>query len=694
VTTSAATTNVASTITSIKSGGGATAGQTFTLTSSSTPDVITGTTGNDTFTASAGTFAATDVVVDASTSDADAMTISMNNYSATTGTITNVETINLVGLYASAGLDATNVTGTKTLNVSSSIAGSTGTLQNAASTKVAKVVAGSNIGTLNINSDANGYTSGTGQVITIDAGSASTINLGDDGNTANDIYDLTYSKDATVVLQSGSAGSDTTTLRLPTASTLTITNAAAGTADTNVLNLVTGSSASTLTLSSATHEVVGSSTGDGIVVSGTAGLTLRGGPDAFANTVGTGTRTDTAAITKAAGYTGAVELVINAQGAVATGLNTAFFNRMTGVDTLTLDTAQKAGHGVTVNEGTTVKLTKASTLTEAAANAGGIYNVDGNSSTAAITAGSGTLKIDLAGTSATNATQSLIKVGAGAGLVVITNNTIDSTITALNTTTGTTVDTVAISGNKALTIGTWTATTGETLTAAGSSGALTATIGANAATVVGGSGADVLTGGGAADKILGGIGDDSIDGGAFADTLTGGAGSDRYRLASPATIDVITDFSISGTNGTDTLAYSVGSGAGTLGAATIKTGAGGAGAVSGGNAVTVKAVTAATTLAAGQNVFVIGGTFASAATLQTALEAGGTRQLTFAAATVASDDFLVAWSDGTDGYFGWLNVTSEATTITSGASTFTSLATLTGVTDVSGMVAANFLLLS
>jgi len=92
VTTSAATTNVASTITSIKSGGGSTAGETFTLTTDE--DTFNGTSGNDTFTAAAGTLDGEDRIVDSSTSDKDVLNITASG-DPDPFDVTNVETINI-----------------------------------------------------------------------------------------------------------------------------------------------------------------------------------------------------------------------------------------------------------------------------------------------------------------------------------------------------------------------------------------------------------------------------------------------------------------------------------------------------------------------------------------------------------------------------------------------------------------------
>lgn len=651
-------------------GGGPVVGQAFSLTNSATADVISGTTGNDTVTGAVGTFAANDVIVDSSTTDADIFNLSMNSYVSTQATITNIESINATGLFASTGFDAANTTGTKTLTLASGLAGSTGTAAGITATKVAKVVVGTNVGTLNVNTTA--VTSGTNGAVTVDAGAATTIAIGATAATGSDTFIVTVPALSTTTLSAGSAGTDAFTLNVPGGtSTLTIANNAATTGDINTLVINSNTAANTIVLSSATQLVTGTATGDGITVGGTQNLTIRGDMDGFSDSGGASSRTANVLLTKAAGA-GTVTLESNAA-------LTGFFLNRAQADFLTITTATGAG-ALVVNENTAINLNVANTSTT--------YGVD-NAGTTAITAGSGTLKLNLTGTSAANAIQATVATDTSTSTDIITNNTIDSTITTLNTSTGAVSETVVVAGSKNLTIGTFTgnAAVSDLLTATTMTGNLTATIGANAATVIGGLGNDTITGGAAADNIRGGDGNDVLNGGALADTIIGGAGNDRVVLANKATIDVMSDFSISGANGIDVIAFSVGDAGGTVFSAPKD---GNAAAIAAGATAKVVTVSAAKTLAAGDNVVVLTGTFASAAAMETAIEAAGSRQLTFGAALTAGDDVVIVWSDGTNGHVGTYNDAVGATTL-GATGTYSEVLTLTGVTSVDSIASANFL---
>lgn len=649
------------------------------LTNSATPDALILTAGNDTVTGAAGTMVTADMIIDATTTDADKADLTVNSYTqdAVQPTISNVETLNVIGAFTAAGIDMTNVSGAKSINLSVGIAGGTATVDDVNATKVATaIVAGANVDTLNVNTGAvAAFTNGTAGNVNIDRGAATTVSIGNVGNTGADTYTVSSIANGTTILRGGSAGTDTFTVNLVGgASTLTITNNAAGTADINVLNLNSNTSANTVTLSSAVDEVVANAATDKITVGGTQALTIVGDGDVLSGTSARTAATQGGTVVKAAG---AGTLTLNSNGALGAA---SFFNNAQ-FDVIANTTA--FGQNVTFNEATTVKLVTA----EVAART---FDVDTVSSATAMAAGAGTLKVELAGTTVANATQVGITTGAGVGTLVLTNNTIDSTITTLDTdtTANTTVDTVVLNGSKALTIGTWTASANEVMTAGNLTGNLVATIGANAATVIGGEGNDTITGGAGSDSISGGKGNDvltgAVQGGAdgVTDTLTGGLGNDTFIHGDAGAVTTVTDFSISGTNGIDNIALSVGD----LGL-TLKDG--NAVAVIAGATAKVATVSANKTLAAGDNVVVLTGTFATAAAMELAIEAGGARQLTFASNLTAGDDVVVVWSDGVNGHVGFVNASAGAATLAA-ASAYTELVTLTGVASVDAAVSGNF----
>ncbi len=660
-----AQTEIATSIRTVTAISTTSSGSPFTLTNSLTPDVIIGGIGNDTIAGPVGTFTATDMILDSTDTDTDVFNVFMNSYSSIPATITKIETVNATGIYASVGFDAANATGIKTLNLAAGIFGATATVAGAAAFKAAKVVAGANVKQLNVNTLA--ITSGTNGTVTVDAGTATTIAIGATGATGSDTYNLTMAAGSTTTLSAGSGGTDAFTLNLPGGATvLTITNSAATTGDINTLAINSNTAANTVTLSNATHYLAGNATGDLVTVGGTFALTIKGDGDVISNTA----RTTGVAITKASGA-GTVTFENNA------ALSGGFFNRAV-VDVINLTTLATA-KDVTVNEATTLKMS--------VANGSQAYDVDNDTATA-MAAGAGMLKMDLTGTSAANAIQASVKTGAGVGTLIITNNTIDSTFTTLDTsTTAKTVDTVVLSGSKNLTIGTWTATAHEVMTGGGLTGNLTVTIGANSATVIGGPGNDTITGGGAADNLLGGDGNDVLSGGAFADTITGGTGNDRIILADKATIDTMTDFSISGTNGVDVIAFSVTDAGGTVFDAPKD---GNAAAITAGVTAKTVLVSAAKTLAAGDNVVVLSGTFTSVETMEAAIEAAGSRQLTFATGLSIGDDVVIVWSDGADSHVGTYNAAAGATTL-SATGTYTEVLTLSGVPSVNAIASENFL---
>jgi hypothetical protein len=159
-------------------------------------------------------------------------------------------------------------------------------------------------------------------------------------------------------------------------------------------------------------------------------------------------------------------------------------------------------------------------------------------------------------------------------------------------------------------------------------------------------------------------------------------GADIVNLTIFATTDVITDFT-SGTGG-DQIAI-------TLFLNTI-VGSDGADVIAA-TATQVNLITGQETLAAGDNVFVLSGTFATVALAGAALEAGGGRQITATAAQFDTGDVIVfVYTDGTDTHVvqGTLTNLVAATTIDAGGLAEVTIATLSGVTDMTALVSTNF----
>ena len=113
------------------------------------------------------------------------------------------------------------------------------------------------------------------------------------------------------------------------------------------------------------------------------------------------------------------------------------------------------------------------------------------------------------------------------------------------------------------------------------------------------------------------------------------------------------------------------------------------------SAAIVQKVTAAYDLdntAANTNTLVITGTFADAAALETALEIGGSRALTFSTnGMAAKDSFLAVWSNGTDAFVSIVETGAIADNALAASSTLDviNVVKLAGISDVSTFVAGN-----
>jgi len=473
-------------------------GRTFNLTSSTTlPDVVPLTAGNDVINAPNGTLQTNDRLIDGSTSDSDVLNHTMNSYTA--GTVqplmNNIETINAFGSFTTTGFDLTNVTGTRELVLSTGMSNGTAQVDAAMATRAATVTAGQNVTTLTVNVAAAGS---SGQ-LTVDSGNATTINI--TGGAGADTISYVAKAGQTLTL-AGGAGIDSLNLGLTGGTvTTTITNAALAVGDFETIT-INVAAPTTLDLQSA-DQLAATGAGNAVTVNGDSVLLIRGDGDALAGAA----RTNGVRLIDSTGANGSVVLQSNAALAAA-----SFFNRAE-LDQINFTTVA-VGNNVTVNERTTVSLRDVDHGTVT-------FDVD-NAGTTATAAGAGTLTLDLQAATTTGVTY-----GAGVGTALISANTRNVTITTLDTaTTATTVDTTVISGSRNVTITNLTNGAGDILTADGLTGNLT--IGSTVATgvIIGGQGNDAITVG-AASVVRGGNGSDVITGSGGNDTIFGEAGNDR-----------------------------------------------------------------------------------------------------------------------------------------------------------------------
>ncbi|MFA5462226.1 MAG: hypothetical protein WC274_09135, partial [Sulfurimonas sp.] len=177
------------------------------LTKSVSNEIHNGTAKNDLFDATElGSLQDGDLVLDNTTTDNDTLNATVNSDNVK-ARIQNVETINATGEYVKTGLDLTNVSGTKELNLSTKIAGGVATVTAVNSLNAAAINAKTNIAELNLTS----LTSGTRDEVKVDAGAAKTVNL--TGAAAGaDVYNVKVTDKATVTLATINSAGDKVTL--------------------------------------------------------------------------------------------------------------------------------------------------------------------------------------------------------------------------------------------------------------------------------------------------------------------------------------------------------------------------------------------------------------------------------------------------------------------------------------------------
>jgi hypothetical protein len=241
----------------------------------------------------------------------------------------------------------------------------------------------------------------------------------------------------------------------------------------------------------------------------------------------------------------------------------------------------------------------------------------------------------------------------------------------------------------------------------GSNGVDTVTLGAGDDVLNGGAGADVLDGAGGADSITGGEGADQITGGLGADSIIlteTTAAKDTVVVTSGLTVDTVTGYTAGSAATSDELDldYSELVTAGAVIAAKTLDFV----EIFDNNSLTnasttaLQTLTGAATAVDAANLFLLDlGTtkFANAAAAVDALEAGGAAALTFAGNIAANDAFVFAY-ENTSGGVTVAVANFVAADDNSGGAAATGagnlegadLVTLTGVSDVSTLVAADF----
>lgn len=486
-------------------------GTTFSLTASATGDTFIGTEKSDLFNATTlNSLQNNDVLLDSTTTDSDILNAAVTTANVA-ARIQNIETINVTGEYVTTGLALTNVSGAKTLNLDTKLAGGTATVTDANSINAAAIKAGANISTLDVTS----LSSGTRDTVTVDGGSANVKLTGNTGGA--DKYSVTIAKDKTLTANAMASSGDELTVNASNNFTLT-TGAAIATATINN----TGSAAITVT-ATGTADIATK-----LNLSGNA-VTLKGDADAFAGTTAIATGLGVEVTSTATKST--IEL------SGATAPTTVFLNKAQVSEVLV--NAVITAPEITVNENSKLVLAKGQTTSVTA----DVQNAKGD-----LAAGKGTLLLDV------NASQTKIITGANAGTVLLTAGKLDNdangkaqtvTIADLDTNaTATTVDTIVVNGANDLIISKLTGTANELISATAHTGKLTINDFTEATKVFSGSNNDtfkVTTGTGKVLEISSGAGNDTVDLSASTvankinlgegdDTITTGAGANEITL--------------------------------------------------------------------------------------------------------------------------------------------------------------------
>jgi len=499
-------------------------GETFVLTTSAT-DVLNGTAKNDLFDGSiTDSLQAGDILLDSSSTDADIL-----NASVTTDNIKariqNVETLNIDGKYVTTGLDLTDVTGGKSLNLNTGYSNGTAKVTAASTLATEKIKTGDSIKTLDI--EAAGF--GTRDTLVVDANKAEEVTLSviAAGATAINKFDVTTTGNVTIDTM---AANSEVKLNLSDAKTTITGDGALGSLTINQTG-VDGE----ITIGGAMTAVATATGKVKTTINSDKNVTVKAD---IANIGGT-----------AMDSSGAGELTVQITDALVAGgtdLSSVkadvidVSKAVTGAAVVTTNASSKVKLSADV-AGTSLTITQSYDATKTGADA--------------LANGKGTLLLEVAKTQSTD-----VIIGAKTKTVIL-NAGVDKdakaheTITVDDLQLGANADTLLIQGAEDLTLTTLTTNTAGAsfISAADMTGNLTvaAIVGTQPATITLGKGNDKLTTNAAGkftiegtagnntinianallgSKVNGGTGDDTITGNALGSTLNGGAGNDTISI--------------------------------------------------------------------------------------------------------------------------------------------------------------------
>lgn len=557
-------------------------GQTFTLTTSTT-DTVIGTAGNDTITGATGTVAATDTIIDQTTTDSDTANLVVTA-AYTPSNITKVENVNIDwNAFGTATVNTTAVTGASAITLTSSKVGFLGSSAITAGASQHLVAGTGMVGTMTV--------TGATTAVTVDATNSKIVSV-----TGTGIATVNAGASTTTVTTSGFT---TATIDAGTATSVTITDGAAATDATaltvngnaTIANTITGTLAVTASADTLTMNTLA-----------TAGTTINGTGAIVINSTGLTGKTVTNGIAAGAG-------TLTFKSSVAAGAQD-----VSKVSADLIEFSAGVAAVITTKNNANIKLSGdagAATLTVTGSGTADVLNVE-------VTGATQTGLIQAAATETVNLTANATAV-SGTDLTLATYDTKGGTLKLLGT------NDVSMTN----------VTTGGTIDASGLTGKLTVTQVAGAThnlAVTGGSGNLSVTGTSALTEtldVVGGAGDDTV----ITALATGAATATLAAGANTVTANALT---------TGTLVVNSGAGIDTVSTTALTTGtvvldlSDGANVVSFGG--TLAGATVSVTTGAGNDSVTITSATAATDTITLALGAG-TNTL-----NVSTDDTAGTWT--------------------------------------------------